>query len=298
MEKYIKEELTLAEFAEKFIGITDFTTPCEYDLSGFDIQVLGKNLETGKDEYKKIKTFLVKESVKSHYTDENLRGSGQHRLIELKLNRAKSFGAGEEIYQKSKHYKNVPLEIHKDFKLINEPLNIVDIEVDGENYYANGRLNHNTTSGGKAIAFHSSVRLRLKCIGQIKQKTKSEDRVLGVKARAQVIKNRVAPPFRTADFDMYFDRGIDDYESWLNILKDYDVAKRSSPGYKMDDQNGEEVKFELSNWKSILESKPEFKEFVYNKICDILITKYRSESTIGLSEDDTVVHTDEVVGEE
>jgi len=296
MEKYIEEELTLAEFAEKFIGINDFKTPCEYDLSDFDIQVLGKNLETGKDEYKKVKTFLVKESVEDYYTDGKLKGSGNHRIIELRRP-ADSFG-GEEFKTK-KIYKDITLRSHEDFKWVtDEPLNIVDIEVDGENYYANGRLNHNTTSGGKAIAFHSSVRLRLKCIGQIKQKTKSEDRVLGVKARAQVIKNRVAPPFRTADFDMYFDRGIDDYESWLNILKDYDVAKRSSPGYKMDDQNGEEVKFELSNWKSILESKPEFKEFVYNKICDILITKYRSESTIGLSEDDTVVHTDEVVGEE
>jgi RecA/RadA recombinase len=64
-----------------------------------------------------------------------------------------------------------------------------------------------TTSGGKAIAFHSSVRLRLKSVGQIKL-AKSADKpeaVVGITTRAQVVKNRMGPPLRTVDYDIYFD---------------------------------------------------------------------------------------------
>ena len=68
-----------------------------------------------------------------------------------------------------------------------------------------------TTSGGKAIAFHSSVRLRLKSIGQIKLKDDSgREEVFGIKTRAQVIKNRMGPPLRSVDYDINFDSGNDD----------------------------------------------------------------------------------------
>ena len=74
-----------------------------------------------------------------------------------------------------------------------------------------------TTSGGLALPFHSSTRIRLKNMGQIKDK---EGNTIGVKCRAQVIKNRIGPPMRSADYDMYFDRGIDDKGGWLQVLKD------------------------------------------------------------------------------
>ena len=60
-----------------------------------------------------------------------------------------------------------------------------------------------TTSGGKALAFHASVRLRLKNLGQIKIGTKPNERVIGMKVRCQVVKNRMGPPLRAADFDIF-----------------------------------------------------------------------------------------------
>ena len=105
-----------------------------------------------------------------------------------------------------------------------------------------------TTSGGKGLPFHASVRVRLKAMGQIKQKTGTIEQVIGIKARAQVIKNRIGPSFRIADFDIYFDRGIYDYESWLNIMKDNDLVSRSNPGFKIIDHKGDERKFEVKNW--------------------------------------------------
>ena len=153
-----------------------------------------------------------------------------------------------------------------------------------------------TTSGGKGLPFHASVRIRLKSIGQIKVKTPSGEQVIGVKVRAQVIKNRVGPPFRTADFDVFFDRGIDDSDNWLQILKDNDVVMRSSPGSKIIDHKGEERKFTADEWSALLNNEQEFREFLYQKICDFAIMKYKSKSDIG-GLDAEIISTDEVIGE-
>jgi len=153
-----------------------------------------------------------------------------------------------------------------------------------------------TTSGGKGLPFHASVRVRLKAMGQIKQKTGAIEQVIGIKARAQVIKNRIGPSFRIADFDIYFDRGIYDYESWLNIMKDNDLVSRSNPGFKIIDHKGEERKFEVKNWGEMVENDLEFKEFLYQKICDLQIMKYKTITDIGLNSDDIIV-TDEVIGD-
>ena len=154
-----------------------------------------------------------------------------------------------------------------------------------------------TTSGGKGLPFHASVRVRLKSMGQIKYKKGSIEKVIGIKARAQVVKNRVGPPFRTADFDIFFDRGIDDSDNWLQILKDDNVVQRSNPGFKIVDQKGEERKFVTDEWSTMLNDDPEFKEFLYQKICDSVIMQYKSKSSIGLSSDDLSVENGEIVDE-
>ena len=152
-----------------------------------------------------------------------------------------------------------------------------------------------TTSGGKGLPFHASVRVRLKSMGQIKYKKDSV--VVGIKVRGIVIKNRVGPPYRTADFDMFFDRGIDDSDNWLQILKDDNVVQRSNPGFKVIDHKGEERKFITDEWNKMLNEDEEFKEFLYQKICNSVIMNYRSQSSIGLSSDDLVVDNGEIVDE-
>jgi recombination protein RecA len=132
-----------------------------------------------------------------------------------------------------------------------------------------------TTSGGKAIAFHASTRIRLSLIGKIQDGNKN---VIGVNVKAVVVKNRLGPPHRVAEFDIYFDRGIDDFGSWLDVLKDNGLVKQSGAWYTMvDETTGEEVKFQSKDFPKFLESNITRKEAVYNKICDALIMKYRSE---------------------
>ena len=100
-----------------------------------------------------------------------------------------------------------------------------------------------TTSGGKAIAFHSSCRLRLKAAGQIKAAVNGQAQTVGIKTKAQVVKNRMGPPLRTAEFQIYFDRGIDDYGSWLQVMKEYKLVKQAGAWYTLE-YEGNDIKFQ------------------------------------------------------
>ena len=153
-----------------------------------------------------------------------------------------------------------------------------------------------TTSGGKAIAFHASVRLRLASTGKIKAKDeKGNERIVGIKVRANVIKNRLGPPLRSADFDIFFDRGIDNYGAWLGAMKDYGFVKQGGAWYTyVDTETGEEFKFQAKELQEILEANPSVKEQIYKRICEYTILQYKKDS---LDTDNLLVDTS-VLGDE
>ena len=107
-----------------------------------------------------------------------------------------------------------------------------------------------TTSGGKAIPFHASVRLRLKNTGMIKAKINGVEQVVGSKTEVQVVKNRMGPPHRKVNYDIYYDSGIDNFGGWLEIMKKFDLVKQSGAHYTLEDvdvETGElfgEIKFQ------------------------------------------------------
>ena len=132
-----------------------------------------------------------------------------------------------------------------------------------------------TTSGGKAIAFHASTRLRLSLLGKI---SNSSGDVIGVKVKANVVKNRLGPPHRTAEFEIYFNRGIDDLGSWLKVLKENKMVKQAGAWYAYVDPVTEvETKFQSKDFQAFLDADPIRKEALYSEICDSLIMKYQSE---------------------
>ena len=147
-----------------------------------------------------------------------------------------------------------------------------------------------TTSGGKALPFHASTRIRLKNMGQIKVGAKND--VIGMKCRAQIIKNRLGPPLRHADFNLYFDSGIDDMGSWLTVLKDHKLLKIAGAWYTLE-YKGKDIKFQSKDFEKKIEENDGLKEYLYDKICDVSILKYKS-ADLGI---DDVVYTDEVVGD-
>ena len=147
-----------------------------------------------------------------------------------------------------------------------------------------------TTSGGKALPFHSSTRIRLKNMGQIKDTGKN---VLGMKCRAQIIKNRLGPPLRHADFNLYFDSGIDDKGSWLQVLKDHKLVKVAGAWYTLNYKK-EDIKFQSKDFEKKLDEVDGLQDHLYDQICEASILKYQS-ADLGI---DDVVYTDEVVGDE
>jgi len=135
-----------------------------------------------------------------------------------------------------------------------------------------------TTSGGKALPFHASTRIRLKNLGQIKDAKKN---TIGMKMRAQVIKNRLGPPMRHADFELYFESGIDDEGSWLKVLKDHNLVKQGGAWYTMNNHLGEEIKFQSKDWAEKLQDT-DFKKHCYDLICEKVILKY--EKNFGIDD--------------
>jgi recombination protein RecA len=132
-----------------------------------------------------------------------------------------------------------------------------------------------TTSGGKALAFHASVRLRLKNMGQLK----AGDRIVGIKVRCQVIKNRMGPPLRHADFDIFFDRGIDNYGGWISVMKDAKLVKQGGAWYTYTDiESGEEIKFQAKDFVSILQDE-DLKDQIYRRICEATILQYKTSAS-------------------
>lgn len=133
-----------------------------------------------------------------------------------------------------------------------------------------------TTSGGKALAFHASVRLRLKNMGQIKIGTKPNERIIGMKVRCQVIKNRMGPPLRSADFDIFFDSGIDNLGSWLTEMKNNKLVKQGGAWYTYDDiETGEEYKFQAKDFTKLMEDNPDLQLQIYQRLCESMILSYK-----------------------
>ena len=127
-----------------------------------------------------------------------------------------------------------------------------------------------TTSGGKALPFHASTRIRLKNKGRI---TDTKKNVLGMTILAQVVKNRLGPPLRHAEFPLYFESGIDDIGSWIEVMKKHKLVKSAGAWYTYTDVAGEEYKFQSKDFLKILEENS-LKEEVYDRICDKVILKY------------------------
>ncbi len=139
-----------------------------------------------------------------------------------------------------------------------------DIEIEGtHNYFVDGVMVHNspeTTPGGRALKFYSSVRLDIRRIEQIKDGIE----VVGNKTRVKVVKNKVAPPFRQAEFDIVYGKGISREGSVIDIGVDLGIVKKSGAWYTYE---GEQLGQGRENAKTFLLENPELMVTLYDRIC-------------------------------
>ena len=115
-----------------------------------------------------------------------------------------------------------------------------DIEVEGlHNYLVDGVMVHNspeTTPGGRALKFYASTRIDIRRIESIKDGSD----FTGNRVKAKIVKNKVAPPFKIAEFDIMFGKGISREGSLLDVAVENDIVRKSGAWYTYDgDQLGQ-----------------------------------------------------------
>lgn len=119
--------------------------------------------------------------------------------------------------------------------------------------------NPETTPGGRALKFYSSVRLDIRKIENIKQ----DGEVLGNRARVKVVKNKVAPPFREAEFDIIYGKGISKSGNVLDLAVNLDIVDKSGSWFAY---NGERIGQGRENAKKYLEDNPKVMEEIEQKV--------------------------------
>src|SRR5436190_16710979 len=110
--------------------------------------------------------------------------------------------------------------------------------------------NPETTTGGQALKFYASVRMEIRRVESIKQGTE----IVGNRVRVKVVKNKVAPPFRTAEFDLMFNEGISRIGSLVDLGTELNVLRKSGAFYSFGDQRLGQGR---ENVKEFLKGNPE-----------------------------------------
>ena len=124
--------------------------------------------------------------------------------------------------------------------------------------------NPETTAGGVALKFYSSVRLDVRKGETIKD----GDVSVGAKTKVKVVKNKVAPPFKVAEFDIIFGMGVSNESCVLDVAVKYDIIQKSGAWFSY---NGEKIGQGRENVRKYLLENPEFCEEVSQKIRAMLI---------------------------
>ena len=119
--------------------------------------------------------------------------------------------------------------------------------------------NPETTTGGNALKFYASIRLDIRRIGQIKD----GDNILGNRARVKVVKNKVAPPFKTAEFDIMYGEGISKVGEILDMGVEKEIIKKSGSWFSYNDTKLGQGRDAV---KSLLLDNPELMDELETKI--------------------------------
>ncbi len=136
--------------------------------------------------------------------------------------------------------------------------------------------NPETTTGGRALKFYSSVRVEVRKGESIKQGTE----LMGNRTKAKVVKNKVAPPFKTAEFDIMYGSGISREGDLLDIAASMEIIQKSGSWYSYE---GERLGQGRENAKEYIKGHPDFSVMLQEKIKELMVpdhTMGKSESNL------------------
>jgi recombination protein RecA len=121
--------------------------------------------------------------------------------------------------------------------------------------------NPETTTGGNALKFYASIRLDIRRIGQIKD----GEAVVGNRTRVKVVKNKVAPPFRTAEFDIIYGEGISRIGEIIDLGVEHNIVKKSGSWFSFEDTKLGQGRDAV---KQLLTDNPELAEQIESRIIE------------------------------
>ena len=142
--------------------------------------------------------------------------------------------------------------------------------------------NPETTTGGRALKFYSSVRLDVRRVEQLKQ----AGEVIGNHTRVKVVKNKVAPPFREAEFDIMFGKGISKEGDILDLAANVGIISKSGAWYAYE---GDKIGQGRENAKTYLRENPEFCKMIEEMVREHY---FAQEDEAPESEEETPVSAD------
>ena len=126
--------------------------------------------------------------------------------------------------------------------------------------------NPETTTGGNALKFYSSIRLDIRRSTQIK----SGDEVIGNRTRVKIVKNKVAPPFRLAEFDIMYGKGISKMGEIIDLGVEFEIIKKSGSWYSYGETKLGQGKDAV---KDLLMDNPELSDELEAKVVEALGSK-------------------------
>ncbi len=122
--------------------------------------------------------------------------------------------------------------------------------------------NPETTTGGNALKFYASVRIDIRRIGQIKQ----GEEIIGNRTRVKVVKNKIAPPFRQAEFDIMYNKGISRSGDILDLAVEKGIVEKSGAWFAYKDQK---ISQGREAGKTYLEENPKVMAEIAKKITEV-----------------------------
>ena len=137
--------------------------------------------------------------------------------------------------------------------------------------------NPETTPGGKALKYFSSVRLDVRRLEAIKNGTE----FIGNKTRVKVVKNKVAPPFKEAEFDILYGQGISKEGNILDVAVNFDIIQKSGAWFSY---NGERLGQGRDNVRKYMQENPDFCEMIENMIRERISAK--KDKIVEMTEND------------
>ena len=146
--------------------------------------------------------------------------------------------------------------------------------------------NPETTTGGRALKFYASVRLDIRKIDFIKQ----DGKVIGNRVRVKIVKNKVAPPFREAEFDIMYGEGISKIGNIFDMAVNLDIIEKSGSWFSY---NGNRIGQGRENVKKYLLNNPEILDEVEKKVRDNFTKVF--EESLGEEQLPSTEHEDEEV---